>query len=136
MFSIVRTVWRGEKGGFDLASIMTGIIVAGILGAVTATTFLAVIPWFQDKTAKDDLRLIQIAEDSHYTDRGSYGEMSALKANKYLHKTTSTKKVCVDKTTVANSYTAYVTSSSGTIFRISSADSSPVKATSIPANCK
>ena len=39
---------RNEAGAIDLASIMVGIIVIGLIGGVVASTIFAVIPWTQE----------------------------------------------------------------------------------------
>jgi hypothetical protein len=50
-----RAVVSNAQGAIDLASIMTGVLVVGIIGAVIAATVFAVIPWSQDSAAKGDL---------------------------------------------------------------------------------
>lgn len=134
MFSLIQKALKQEKGVLDLASIITGTIITGILGAVTAATFIFVIPWFQDKTAKDDINLVKVAEDSQYSDTSSYSNLSVLKASNYLRQTISSAAcVALSTPTNASDYTIYVTSKSNTIFRYNRADANPTVVTSIPA---
>lgn len=133
MFSLIQKALKREKGMLDLASIITGTIITGILGAVTAATFIFVIPWFQDKTAQDDINLIKVAEDSQYSDTSSYGNLTSLKASNYLNKTVSTTAcVALSSPTNASDYTIYVTSKSNTIFRYNRSDAKSTVVTSIP----
>lgn len=53
---------RGQNGAIDLASIMTGVLVIGIIGAVIAATVFAVVPWSQDAAAKGNLHAAAQAE--------------------------------------------------------------------------
>lgn len=133
MFSLIQKALKKEKGMLDLASIITGTIITGILGAVTAVTFIVIIPWFQNKTAQDDINLIKVAENSQYSDTSSYGNLTALKSSNYLNKTLSTAAcVALPTPTNAGDYTIYVTSKSNTIFRFNRSDSQSTVVTSIP----
>ena len=54
--------FRNEQGAIDLASIMVGIIVIGLIGGVIAATVFAVIPWAQDNAAKQQLDSVVAAQ--------------------------------------------------------------------------
>lgn len=132
MFSRLKKVFRNEHGMIDLTSIMTGVVVTGILGAVTAATLLVVIPWFQNKTAQDDANLVKIAQESYYSDRGEYGyaadlQDDAVKSQKYLHKIASTR-LCVVKE-ANNKYTVWVESKSKDIYKQGPTDAKATKTT-------
>ena len=131
MFSRIKKALKKEQGMLDLGSIMTGVVVTGILGAVVAASFVVVIPWFQDKTAQDDINLIKVAQDSHYSDKSVYGDEDALVAARYLHKTLSAT-ACVAVLTSGSDYNIYVTSKSNKIFKYNPADIKPVVVASIP----
>ena len=60
-----REVFVNENGAIDLASIMVGIIVIGLIGGVIAATVFAVIPWSQDNAAKQQLDSIATAENTY-----------------------------------------------------------------------
>jgi hypothetical protein len=80
---------RGTRGAIDLASIMVGVLVIGIVGGVIAATVFAVIPWSQDKAAAQSLGAVQTAEAAHYglsTDKGrsAYATMDQLVAQKLI----------------------------------------------------
>jgi len=59
-----REVFVNEDGAIDLASIMVGIIVIGLIGGVIAATVFAIIPWAQDNAAKQQLDSIATAQDA------------------------------------------------------------------------
>jgi type II secretory pathway pseudopilin PulG len=62
---ITREVFVNDNGAIDLASIMVGIIVIGLIGAIIAATIFAVIPWAQDNAAKQQLDSVKAAEDAY-----------------------------------------------------------------------
>lgn len=59
---LCRRLGRTARGAIDLVSIMVGVLVITIIGAVIATTVFAVIPWTQDEAAKGDLRALNEAQ--------------------------------------------------------------------------
>jgi type II secretory pathway pseudopilin PulG len=61
----LREAFVNEDGAIDLASIMVGIIVIGLIGGVIAATIFAVIPWAQDNGAKQQLDSVKSAEDAY-----------------------------------------------------------------------
>ena len=70
----VKEAFKNEAGAIDLASIMVGIIVIGLIGGVIAATVFAVIPWAQDNAAKQQLGSVAAAQASYIglsSDKGS-----------------------------------------------------------------
>ena len=65
-FTSANNAFRNEKGAIDLASIMVGIIVIGLIGGVIAATVFAVIPWAQDNAAKQQLDSVVQAENAYF----------------------------------------------------------------------
>jgi len=61
----VKEAFKNEAGAIDLASIMVGIIVIGLIGGVIAATVFAVIPWAQDNAAKQQLDSVVAAESAY-----------------------------------------------------------------------
>jgi type II secretory pathway pseudopilin PulG len=61
----VKAAFTNEDGAIDLASIMVGIIVIGLIGGVIAATVFAVIPWAQDNAAKQQLDSVASAESAY-----------------------------------------------------------------------
>lgn len=61
----LRSTFVSENGAIDLASIMVGIIVIGLIGGVIAATVFAVIPWAQDNAAKMALESVKTAENAY-----------------------------------------------------------------------
>lgn len=59
-------LFSNEDGAIDLASIMVGVLVIGLIGGVIAATVFAVIPWAQDAAAKHQLESIHTAENAYF----------------------------------------------------------------------
>ena len=58
---------RSTKGAIDLASIMVGVLVIGIIGGIIAATVFSVIPWSQDEAAKGSLDAVRDAQAVYFT---------------------------------------------------------------------
>ena len=69
-----------DTGAVDLASIMVGVLVIGIIGGVIAATVFAVIPWSQDQAASQNLDAVKTAESVAYaqTTAGGTGRYLSL----------------------------------------------------------
>lgn len=76
---LTREIFINDEGAVDLASIMVGIIVIGIIGGVIAATIFAVVPWAQDNAAKASLSAVQQAENV-YSGLDASGNTAAGKA--------------------------------------------------------
>jgi type II secretory pathway pseudopilin PulG len=69
--------YLAEHGAIDLASIMVGVIIIGIIGGVIAAAVFGVIPWSQDKAASQNLDAVKTAESVQYAqsqDNGASGK--------------------------------------------------------------
>lgn len=80
--SLASLLRHNIAGAIDLASIMVGVIVLGIIGSVIAATVFAVIPWSQDEAAKATLGSVRTAEAAFYvaSNSTSYGDLTQLQA--------------------------------------------------------
>lgn len=140
--------WKdNEKGAIDLASIMAGIIVIGLVGGVIAATVFAVIPWAQDKAAKQQLESIVVAQSSYKglssgvppavpngLPINSYGNTESLAAAGLL---ASGDSYCTTISEDGNSYQAFAKSSSGKYWHLTdSTTPSTIDSGSIPNACK
>lgn len=54
------------EGAIDLASIMVGVIIVGILAGIIAASVFGVIPWSQDNGARQALDAVKTAETTAY----------------------------------------------------------------------
>jgi len=135
---------KSSRAAIDLASIMVGIIIIGLIGGVIAATVFAVIPWSQDKAAKQQLDNVSSAESAY---RGlSADKDSKLKdasatptnssdANQVVLNSTFTgsdglainqlleanpANYCVLATDNGKDYAAYARSGSGKVFKSTS----------------
>ncbi|MGH1522813.1 hypothetical protein ACRAWC_01460 [Leifsonia sp. L25] len=110
---------RAENGVVDLASIMVGILVLGIVAGVIAASLFGVIPWSQDQAAVQSLNSVKTAEAAYRVQASdlTYGDGNALTAANLL-----TKKVELSVTT-GNSgqcWVAAIRSDAGNVFWIDS----------------
>ena len=123
-----------EDGAIDLASIMVGVLVMGILGAVIAAAVFAVIPWSQNEAAKGNLDAVKTAQSVQFTMSSGNGS-AAYATDEILEGTTnaSNKSLLQDNASVdiviATNGTGYVAvskSATGAKFYITSLDPSKV----------
>lgn len=71
----LRAALLNSSGAIDLASIMVGVLVIGVIAGIIAATVFAVIPWSQDKAAEQSLSAVRDAESVAYT-QGAEGGAS------------------------------------------------------------
>jgi surface protein len=138
---------RNEQGVIDLASIMVGVIVIGMIGGVIATTIFAVIPWAQDNAAKQQLDAIVTAESAHMgfsavtpstlpagSRVNSYGDSVELENSSLLMQG---KTYCVIETPDGKGYNAYSQSASGKVFTATDKQTKPYGyGGTLPAECQ
>jgi type II secretory pathway pseudopilin PulG len=135
----VLAVLRTEGGAIDLASIMVGVLVIGIVGGVIAATVFAVIPWSQDQAATQALDSVKSAESvqlafSTGNGAGQYLDQTALTSatgtsapdHKALLQASKTIKIVTD----GGHYIAASKSATGTVFYIT--DDGQKASTTVP----
>lgn len=120
MSSSILRLLKSTRAAVDLASIMVGILILGVIGGVIAATIFAVIPWSQDHGAKQQLDSVVTAESA------VKGVKSAYSPNLvgYL----DTDKLAVSQVRVqsdGDSYAAYSKSQSGNYYYITSSNPNP-----------
>jgi len=141
-------ILRSSKAALDLASIMVGVVVIGIIGGVIGATVFAVVPWAQDEIAKQQLQEISSAQQAYAGSKleqqvlgsltatqvtpaatgvtDSYGDLSELVSAGYFtidlaagSTTTSLDgDLCVVTTDAAAHYRSEARSDTGTVFYI------------------
>jgi len=104
---------KNQGVGIDLASIMVGVLVIGIIGGVISATTFAVIPWAQDASTRVSMEAASAAEAVVLTDSGMYAAEATL-AEKGLF-TDSTEEIAIELMgePSGSSYTMYGKSQSG-----------------------
>ena len=133
---------KTEDGAIDLASIMVGVIVIGVIAGVIAATVFAVIPWAQDKAAGSSLDAVNAAESTSFaqsTDKG-LGVYQGTTGVGVTNITTndgtgavggllqaSPKVIIVTNTTGGAAYAAFSLSATGKVFGSSSTSPATVK---------
>lgn len=115
---------HSSRAAIDLASIMVGIIIIGLVGSVIAATVFAVIPWAQDNAAKHQLSSITTAQNGYsgLSDAHSYTDSATLNDASLLQAGTS---YCTVASADGKSYTGYSRSATGRIFMNSSENTAP-----------
>src|SRR5438874_2417074 len=141
----LREAFKNDDGAIDLASIMVGIIVIGIIGGVIAATVFAVIPWSQDNGAKAQLDSVATAESAYRgftADNGSSAfssydgnaDMKSPSGSSLLNKNISNLKVVAGTNAAGDAcYVATITSASGNKFY--STDKTKASRTAPAADC-
>ena len=134
---VLAALFKSTRAAIDLASIMVGIIVIGIIGGVIAATIFAVIPWAQDNAAKASLDAAVTAESAHFgftADEGApkFGDSSSLATRKLLT-TDDTMKIGVGVT--GSCYTAVIKSATGNVFYVTDKNPKATKFTGQVVPC-
>ena len=124
----LRAAFSNERGVFDTTSIMVGVLVTGIIGAVAAVSFVLIVPWFQNQAASNDMKTIKTAEDSSYSDNSNYTDLGSLYSAGYLNHPLT--PACVQVS--GGSYTIYAQSASGTIYSYTPTALDPTTVSSSP----
>lgn len=139
-------IFRNEDGAIDLASIMVGVIVIGLIGGIIAATVFVVIPWAQDNAAKQQLDSIVQAENAYfglsaadpsplpagYTSN-SFTDSAGLDSAKLL---ATSPKYCVVTSDAGKGFSAFSASASGSIWTSSNSNTKPTKFTgTLPSAC-
>ena len=126
----VSEAFKNEEGAIDLASIMVGIIVIGLIGGVIAATVFAVIPWAQDNAAKQQLDSVASAESAYVglSTQGtvaSFGDATDLNNQKLFDATAA--KVKIEKVGSGSGahYAAATKSGSGQYFYMTDTKTNP-----------
>lgn len=70
--------WKNQSGAFDLPSILVGVVVVGILTAGVFAAIFGVIPWSQDRAAKQDLAAVNTAQGVSYAKDGGFQSKAGL----------------------------------------------------------
>jgi len=143
----VKAAFTNEDGAIDLASIMVGIIVIGLIGGVIAATVFAVIPWAQDNAAKQQLDSVASAQSAYIglstdanngvvttTDsKGSFGTAAQLKSANLFDAANANVSIATAGSGSTAHYGAITKSPSGNYYVISDGKTNPTKATTLAA---
>ena len=118
-------VLKSSRAAIDLASIMVGVIIIGLIGGVIAATVFAVIPWSQDKAAKQQLDSVHTAQNAFFGlssdpsqdltngKKNSFASSAELATKELLNSNTT---YCTVPTVDGKDYHAYAKSGSGKWF--------------------
>lgn len=104
---------RDAGGAIDLASIMVGVLVIGIIGGVISATVFAVIPWSQDQAAKTALGSVRTSEGVAKVKESAYLDYENLVGLKYIEESS---EVRVGTDAPGSCYVGVSRSSTGKVF--------------------
>lgn len=115
------------RGAIDLASIMVGVLVIGIIGSVIAATVFSAIPWAQQQAARGDLDSIRSAESVAYAQSSlpgpaKYLSVAELETAGLLQ---SSPRVGVTTNAAGTCYVAASRAATGDLYVITSDDPDP-----------
>lgn len=79
-----RSASLGQSGAFDLPSVLIGVAVVAILAIGVMATIFGVIPWAQDRAAKQDLAAIHTAQGATYAHAGGFTDKAMLENDGWL----------------------------------------------------
>ena len=111
---------RKERGAIDLASILVGVLVMGVLGAVIAASVFVVIPWSQDAAAKASLDGVKTAQSVSQVKDGKFQNWAGLTASKLMTGPATNVDAVVNA--AGDCYISAAKSGSGTTFYKNSRD--------------
>lgn len=118
---------RSQSGAFDLPSILVGVVVVGILTAGVLAAIFGVIPWAQDRSAKQDLAAINTAQGVTFAKDGqTYKDLTGLVDAK-LVSGLNPEKSTVTVSQKGKGFAASVKSGSGTTWCITNEDTDPTE---------
>ena len=106
---------RRSSGAFDLPSIITGVVVVGILAAGVLAAIFGVIPYAQNNGAKQDLSSIRTAEGVAKAKDNRFMDHQRLLDIGYLQ-LSSTKQTKVKSDEKGTCYVALAKSGTGKVF--------------------
>jgi len=131
----VKDAFKNEAGAIDLASIMVGIIVIGLIGGVIAATVFAVIPWAQDNAAKQQLDSVVAAQSAYVglsADDGAgnvgqikFGSAADLTTKNLFDANAAKVSIATNGQGTAAHYGAAIASSSGKVYYVTDKKTQP-----------
>jgi hypothetical protein len=116
----LRAVLTNQAGVIDLGSIMTGVIVLGILTSAAAAAVMGIVPYSQDEFAKNSLKSVRSAEVSASMRDGKYKDYRQLVDQGHLGENNAFTIGLGDS---GSCYVASARSDSGATFYVTSAGS-------------
>ncbi len=117
MFDEPRNHGRDERG-FTLIELLVVVLIIGILAAIALPAFLSQRGKAQDTEAKSQVRAMQVAQETLYTDEKSYVLGNLAKLQAIEPSLSSGKATPAVSASAANTYTVTSTSATGNVFTI------------------
>ena len=115
-----------DEKGFTLIELLVVILIIGILAAIALPAFLNQRGKAQDTEAKTEVRTMQTAMETYYTDEQTYASQTAATLKAIEPAIGSGKATPLVNTAAADNYEVQSTSKTGNIFRIRKASDGTV----------
>lgn len=130
MFKVIKS----SKGSIDLASVMVGVVVIGLISGVIAATVFTVIPWAQDNAAKHQLQSLDTAQNAQYGMSADTGVPTYLNSPQLAAagRLIEAPNYCTVKTGTGDGYIAYSKSATGRVFSSNNKNTKPVLVATMP----
>ena len=125
MLNKLRNRAQDEKG-FTLIELLVVILIIGILAAIALPAFLNQRGKAQDTEAKSQVRTMQTAEETLYTDEQSYALGNLAKLQAIEPSLLSGKATPATPTVAADNYSLTSTSVTGNVYTITKANTGVV----------
>jgi type II secretory pathway pseudopilin PulG len=134
----ITQVLKSSRAAIDLASIMVGVIVIGLIGGVIAATVFSVIPWAQDNAAKQQLDSVASAESANVGLNGHYSAVltdlyNAADAKTFISSDENSCYLAVQKSATGNYF--YSTNNRTAPTKINAGAWPATAPANIPAGC-
>lgn len=125
---------KRQSGAFDLPSVLIGVAVVAILAIGVMATIFGVIPWSQDRAAKQDLAAMNTAQGTAYARDGNFVDKASLVGAGWLGEGTP-ESLDAKADVEGKCYVAITTSKTGNKFIISHDKPTPRPLTASDAWC-
>lgn len=123
-------ILKSSRGVIDLATIMTGVVITGLLTGGTAAVFLGLIPWMQDSTAQASLSTLSLAQSSSMQAYDQYSDTAGLVKLGVIQ---ASSDYCTQP--VGDTYISYARGGSGRIFTVTGTDTPTLFTGDVAATC-
>lgn len=123
-------IFRSSKGVFDLTSVMTGVIITGLMLTIAVAAFVTVVPWLFKNQADNVVTAVKVAENSARQDYGAYATLDVLINDHYVSE--QPLPVCVQIVSGGADYNIFVQDGRDVVYRYNSVTDETAEWTTAP----
>ena len=114
----IRTL-KSSRGVFDLTSVMTGVVITGLMLLIAVAAFTTVVPWLFKNQADNVVTALKVAENSARQDYGEYITLDQLLTDHYV--ADQALPACVEVISGGTDYNIFVQDGRDVVYRYNSA---------------